>query len=69
MTHIDKASNMNKIITMTSWQNKDILILIKSDNQKILIWSYLGVALSTCNIQDNFTSYRYIYSHKTQTSL
>ena len=22
--------------------------------EKYLIWSYLGVALSTCNIQDNF---------------
>ena len=49
-TRINKASNISKIITMSSWRNHDkrrYWIFWK----KYLMWSYL-VTVYTCNIQD-----------------
>ena len=55
MKNINKALNINKIM------NYNYDIMAKSRYGAVLnfpknfaIWSYLGVTLSTCNIQDNF---------------
>ena len=37
-------------------------------SENYLVWSYL-VTLYTFNIQDTFASFKYSYSHKTQTLL
>ena len=53
--HINKASNINKIINC----NYEIMAKSRYDAilnfpKNYLISSYLGVTLSSCNIQDNF---------------
>ena len=68
--HINKASNINKIINC----NYEIMAKSRYDAilnfpKNYLISSYLGVTLSSCNIQDNFASFKYLNARKTQTSL
>ena len=53
-TYINKASNINKVITMTLWQNQGMTPYWIFRKKK-LIWSYLGPTISICNIQNNFT--------------
>ena len=68
--HFNNASNVNKIITMTSWRNLDkitYLIFPKLYNLELSrIYSFHFV-FQTCKI--TFVSLRYFYSHKTRFSL
>ena len=65
-TRINKVSKINKIICysydiMTKTRYDAILNLPKNH----LVWSYLGVTLLTCNIQDSFCfTYKYLYFRK-----
>ena len=54
-THINKGSNINEVINY----NYEIMAKSRYDGisnfpKKYLIFSYLGVTLSSCNMQDNF---------------
>ena len=68
--HFNNASNVNKIITMTSWRNLDKItysIFPKLYNLELSrIYSFHFV-FQTCKI--TFVSLRYFYSHKTRFSL
>ena len=65
-TRINKVSNISKIFCysydiMTKTRYDAILNLSKNH----LVWSYLGVTLLTCNIQDSFCfTYSYLYFRK-----
>ena len=69
-TYFNNASNVNKIITVISWRNRDIMtywIFPKLYNLELSrIYSFHFV-FQTCKI--TFVSLRYLYSHKTQFSL
>ena len=64
------ASNENKIITMTSWRNRDIMLywifpkLYTLELSRIYSFHFV---FQTCKI--TFVSLRYFYSHKTRFSL
>ena len=68
--HFNNASNVNKIIIMTSWRNLDIttyLIFPKLYNLELFRIYYFHFVFQTCKI--TFVSLRYFYSHKTRFSL
>ena len=55
MANINKALNINKIVKYNSdIMAKSRYVVILNFLKNYVIWSYLGVTLSTCNIQDNF---------------
>ena len=55
-THIKKTSNINELITISSWRNQD----------KMPYWIFRKMKLSGCFFHKiAFASFRYLHSHKT----
>ena len=71
-THVNKVSNINKIINITSWRNQDKTPywIFRKLYKSFMLFGVISQSLfPLVTYKITFASFRYLHSHKAQTSL